>query len=669
MKQGRTAKKEFIVVESQTLRVLDLLSFVLCAYISYSLSGSVFAGAIASMLGFGIENYLRLHARKGFMANYRGYLPLLFLFSILLPVIGMITIRPVTANLLIILLAAAWFTARSALTHHLILRHADDWQSCIRLMIDGHAAAIALLLPLLGLSAGWLFAVRVTAIACIYPLAVFIWLYRSRRISLVCQANYAASRIASYRLYQAQLLCSNTALYLSLMMYAAMFVLMPQPDWAMPPAEVWLALAATIIFVAGRLIRRRLLKNMEKMTLFLMGATICLVAHLELSASYVALNLWAAWFWSLIQAAGLAMMMLLATYLQEDMRLVLELTDDADDAADKTYRSFAQQVAFFIAGILVCVEMYFLDLLIHFDWPAAELGLRRGQYLWLTSVLPLGFVSLAVLFAIRQPINRDLVRKLQLYYRQKIARTVIPEFEAKLRRLLLKRYHKRIGIKIVANVLKPWYRHRIIGTENVRLGSGPVIFVANHREIYGPIAAYLYIPFPFRPWIEHRMLERDEIMRYLWDNTFAKVRPVWLGRAALALAGPFLIWALNAIEPIPVYRGAVRDLIQTLNQSVLALQEQDNLLLFPEDASKTADGRYAQIGVSPFFTGFVSVARAYFKKTGKSVTFYPVYLNPKDRTIRFGTGVTYNPRGMREDLRICAALQDSMNEMAGLPVT
>ena len=259
------------------------------------------------------------------------------------------------------------------------------------------------------------------------------------------------------------------------------------------------------------------------------------------------------------------------------------------------------------------------------------------------------------------------MRKLRLYGQQKIGRTIVPEFESKLQRLLLKRYHKRIGIKIVANILKPWYRHRIIGASRVHLGSGPVIFVANHREIYGPIAAYLYVPFPFRPWIEHRMLERKEIMQYLWVNTFSKVRPVWLGRVALGLAGPFLIWALNAIEPIPVFRGAVRDLMQTLNLSVLALQEQDNLLLFPEDASSTDDGRYAQIGVSQFFTGFVSVARSYFKKTGKVVTFYPIYLNPEERTITFGDGITYNPRGSEEDLRICGALRSSMIRMAGLP--
>jgi hypothetical protein len=40
-----------------------------------------------------------------------------------------------------------------------------------------------------------------------------------------------------------------------------------------------------------------------------------------------------AWIWSLLQAAGLALMLLLAARMQEDMRLVLELTNDVNEAS------------------------------------------------------------------------------------------------------------------------------------------------------------------------------------------------------------------------------------------------------------------------------------------------------------------------------------------------
>ena len=366
--------REYLVNESQSLRVLDLLSFVLCTYISFSLSGNVFAGSIAYMLGFGIENYFRLHTQREFRKNFRGLLPLLILFSIILPVIGIITLRKAIANLPAILAAAAWFAARSAMTHWIILRFADDRQRSRRIMGAAQFSAVALLLPLLGFSGNWLFAAKITAISLIYPLAVLTWLYRAKHKKLVIKANYAATRVFSYRLYQAQILCSNTAMYLSLMMYMGMFALMPRVNNTIPPIEVWVALAATITFVAGRLIRRGILKNMEKTTLFLIGGSICLLAHFQLNASYVAFKPGLAWFWSLVQAAGLAMMMLLATYMQEDMRLVLELAGDADEASDKTYRSFAQQVAFYIAGILACVEMYFLDYITQNDWPDLQLN-------------------------------------------------------------------------------------------------------------------------------------------------------------------------------------------------------------------------------------------------------------------------------------------------------
>jgi hypothetical protein len=663
----RKAVKEYRVHESQLLRMLDSLSFYLCTHLSFVLSGNVFIGAVSFMAGFGIEHFYRLYLRRDYFRRKRLILPLLFLISIVLPLAGIFAAMGQVKGLPVILAVVLLLTLRSAFTHRIILLSAASLNRGLCFMFTGQALLLAALTVLLGLTVGWSYSLRTAAAAAVYPVFVLLWLFRSRGQKLVEGTGSTAGSAASFRLYHALLLCSYIALYLSMMMYAGMFTFMPLQGGRIPTVVLWIVLVSTIILVSGRLVKRGIIKKMEKTKLFIIGATISLLAHYQLNQSYTQFNPPMAWFWSMMQAVGLAVMLLLATYMQEDMRLVLELTADADKASDRAFRSMTQTVAFITAGMIICCEMYFMNAAIRSDLPEWDISLLRGRFMWLANFLPQGFILLSIVFALRQPLNLDMVRKLQLYCQQKISQSIIPEFENKLKNLLVRRYRKRIGIKIVALMLRPWFRHRVVGAEKVQCGREPVIFVANHGEVYGPIVTYLHLPFSFRPWIENKMLDRVQINQYLWVNTFSKMKPAWLGRFILKLAGPFLAWLLNSAEPIPVFRGEVKALLKTVNLSVLALQEQDNLLLFPEDPTKSADGHYALAGVSPFYTGFVNVARYYYRKTGKAITFYPVYMNQANRTLTFGDGVQYDPLGRNESDRVSSSLMASMNQMAGVP--
>ena len=46
------------------------------------------------------------------------------------------------------------------------------------------------------------------------------------------------------------------------------------------------------------------------------------------------------------------------------------------------------------------------------------------------------------------------------------------------------------------------------------------------------------------------------------------------------------MYVTNSLDPIPVYRGGIKDVLMTIRMSVDALKEEDNLLLFPENPSK-----------------------------------------------------------------------------------
>lgn len=55
--------------------------------------------------------------------------------------------------------------------------------------------------------------------------------------------------------------------------------------------------------------------------------------------------------------------------------------------------------------------------------------------------------------------------------------------------------------------------------ESLRPGSYPSVFVCNHGFIYGPLSAVIYLPTYFRPWIHNVMLSREsaagEMYKYL----------------------------------------------------------------------------------------------------------------------------------------------------------
>lgn len=221
-----------------------------------------------------------------------------------------------------------------------------------------------------------------------------------------------------------------------------------------------------------------------------------------------------------------------------------------------------------------------------------------------------------------------------------------------------------MGVKVVAFFLKPWFYSKVAGAEIVKFADGPVIFVANHRDVYGPIVTNLYFPFSYRPWIENKVLSEEKITDHIKIFVAQRIRPAWFAKLFTRVIAPIVVRLLNSLDPIPVYRRAeMRQTINTFRLSVKALQEQDNLMIFPEDPAKS-EGEYASSGVSPFFTGFVSVAKYYYKQTGKSVTFYPVYSDQAKRTISFGEGITYNPEGENETERICGYLMSKMNDMA-----
>ena len=202
---------------------------------------------------------------------------------------------------------------------------------------------------------------------------------------------------------------------------------------------------------------------------------------------------------------------------------------------------------------------------------------------------------------------------------------------------------ERIVTRTTIAILRPFNRHRMVDLDHVKLDpDNPVVFLGNHAEIYGPIASALCFPVPVRFWVISKMMfKKKDVRAYLYENTFSKKTylPVFVRKLLAWYLGWLSVNVMNALRAIAVYRDSPMKLRQTLRESVEALEQGENLMIFPEHP----EGKYVKGGISELSPGFVMLAEAWWKKSGKKMRMMPVFANREKRTFTFGEEIVYEP--------------------------
>ena len=231
----------------------------------------------------------------------------------------------------------------------------------------------------------------------------------------------------------------------------------------------------------------------------------------------------------------------------------------------------------------------------------------------------------------------------------------------------------RSGVKILCAFARLFLRLKVSGKEHLLPGRYPSVFVCNHGFIYGPVSGVLYLPVPFRPWIHDVMLDPALAERELRKSLRFVLRIFGdrLGGRMLHSLTRLVCRTLNSFDPVPVVRGASRNLMNTFRTSLEALMDGDNILIFPEKPRELAtnidpDAEYDPYNLRSFYTGFAHIGRMYFDATGKNLLFYPLYSDKKRRRFMIGEPVEYDssldPRESRK--RLSACLQERIEEMS-----
>ena len=215
-------------------------------------------------------------------------------------------------------------------------------------------------------------------------------------------------------------------------------------------------------------------------------------------------------------------------------------------------------------------------------------------------------------------------------------------------------------------ILRPFNRHRMVDLDHVKQDPGnPIVFLGNHAEIYGPIASALCFPVPVRFWVISKMMFRKQDVRaYLYENTFSKKTflPVFVRKLLAWYLGWLSVNVMNALRAIPVYRDSPMKLRETLRESISALENGENLMIFPEHP----EGKYVKDGISELSPGFLMLAEAWWKKSGKKLRMMPVFANREKKTFTFGEEIRYEPENgyAAEQERILAEAYEQLSALS-----
>lgn len=196
------------------------------------------------------------------------------------------------------------------------------------------------------------------------------------------------------------------------------------------------------------------------------------------------------------------------------------------------------------------------------------------------------------------------------------------------------------------------------GLEN--LPEESAILVGNHGQIHGPIMAEIRLPGKHYTWCIAQMMERKEVAAYAFADFWAG-KPLWnrwLYWLVSRCIPPLAAFVLSNARTIPVYRDS--RCITTFRKTMEKLQEGNHIVIFPEH-----DVPYNSF-LWEFEDRFIDVARLYYRKTGKSLDFVPMYLAPKLKKLIIGKPIRFQADHPleQERERIRQALMEAISHLA-----
>ena len=203
-----------------------------------------------------------------------------------------------------------------------------------------------------------------------------------------------------------------------------------------------------------------------------------------------------------------------------------------------------------------------------------------------------------------------------------------------------------------------YHKTKVVGTEN--LPDEPCIIVGNHSQMNGPLVGELHFPGKHYVWCDGHMMHLKEVPAYAFHD-FWSGKPKWTHwfyRILSYIIAPIAVCVFNNAHTIGVYRD--QRIISTFKNTITKLNEGNNIIIFPEHY---VDRNHI---ICDFQDRFIDVAKMYYRKTGKELSFVPMYIAPYLKTSYLGSPIRFNADASMEDerRRICEYLMDEITNIA-----
>ncbi|MDL2240477.1 hypothetical protein LJC25_00985 [Bacteroidales bacterium OttesenSCG-928-K03] len=512
-----------------------------------------------------------------------------------------------------------------------------------------------------------------------YAVYLVIGIYTLTGIMLAYQTNVLAElskhidkskndnlqNIFSYRVFTNMTLYSQIGFTLGVLMYICFMSFLPSTSLIYN--YTYITLWLLIIVLSSRFFTW--LSNKGRiaisLNLFIFGAILWVVSSVMMFSSQSLVNIV---IWTILWGFGLSSITAVTNQYNLDFKMIAKIADTRISKKELYLRYLLTHV---LAILISCIIMLlFVSSWSYFNTHFADITEVPTNYRTIMIQLPLLFMVISIIFALKQPLDERHKQKLEVFNKGVNANISTKQ---SLNERLVKKSRVRFGVKIIAAFVKPFLFLKVKGEENIDYDNFPSIFVCNHGIIYGPIAAVIYLPTYFRPWIDKKMCDIDSAAQEMYERHFSRwpllSKKVKIGMSKF-LSKP-VTWAMTSFNPIPVEKSSLRGVVKTFESTVDVLAEGDNILIFPEKPKKVKVGRKTTIKhetdtVGNLYTGFASIGKLYFDQTGKALRFYPIFANKKNHTFNIGKPVVYdhNNNSHEEKVRIANELQIKMKEFS-----
>lgn len=218
---------------------------------------------------------------------------------------------------------------------------------------------------------------------------------------------------------------------------------------------------------------------------------------------------------------------------------------------------------------------------------------------------------------------------------------------------------KPLFFRILWHTVRFFYgKRKFVGLDNIP--QEPCIIIGNHAQLHGPLTCEVCFPAPKKIWCIGQMMRIKEVPAYAYQD-FWSYKPKWTKwwyKWLSYMMAPLCAYIFKNADTIAVYKDTRG--LSTFKKSVKALEEGKHVIIFPESGIE-----YNEI-VNEFQDKFVDVARLYYKRHKKSVSFVPMYNAPALKTVVFGKPILFDPAQSAEEQReqICEHLKTEITALA-----